>query len=125
MEKYILFNMTADEIRRKILDPYRSNINNIAAAHPEVIDQLIDQYEKDQKIYAKIPVFISINTSNGIVNTTLRYRDLIRFIPLFKQRPDLIGTSLGDSLAKRTQIPLTTESYLASDLFGMPNIPTM
>lgn len=118
-----LTNMTADEIRRKILDPYQSNLNLIAEAHPEVIEQLAKQYENDQAIYGKIPVFISVNTNTGLVNTTIRYRDLIRFLPLFRQRPDLIGTNLGSTLAKRTEIPLTQDSYRASDLYGLPNIP--
>ena len=118
-----LSSMTADEIRRKILDPYQSNLNLIAADHPEVIDQLAQQYENDKMIYGKIPVFISITSNSGLINTTIRYRDLIRFLPLFKQRPDLIGTALGNNLAKRTEIPLTQESYRASDLYGLPDTP--
>lgn len=117
-----LSNMTADEIRTKILDPYQSNLNLIAADHPEVIEQFEKQYENDKVIYGKLPVFISINTNSGLINTTIRYRDLIRFLPLFKQRPDLVGSSLGNSLAKRSEIPLNKNSYNASDLYGLPDV---
>lgn len=122
-QHFNLASMTADEIRRKILDPYQSNLNLIAAEHPEVIDQLAQQYENDKAIYGKIPVFVSITSNSGLINTTIRYRDLIRFLPLFKQRPDLVGTALGNNLAKRTEIPLTQESYRASDLYGLPDMP--
>lgn len=122
-ERFNLASMTADEIRRKVLDPYQSNLNLIAADHPEVIEQLAQQYENDKTIYGKIPVFISITSNSGLINTTIRYRDLIRFLPLFQQRPDLVGTVLGNNLAKRTEIPLTQESYRASDLYGLPDMP--
>ena len=122
-ERFNLASMTADEIRRKVLDPYQSNLNLIAADHPEVIEQLAQQYENDKTIYGKIPVFISITSNSGLINTTIRYRDLIRFLPLFQQRPDLVGTMLGNNLAKRTEIPLTQESYRASDLYGLPDMP--
>ena len=121
--QFNLSNMTADEFRKKILDPYQSNLNLIAAEHPEVIEQLAQQYEKDKTLYGKIPVFITITSNSGLINTTIRYRVLIRFLPLFNQRPDLVGTTLGNTLAKRTEIPLTQESYNASDLYGLPNIP--
>lgn len=121
-ERYNLITMSADEIRVKILDPYHSNLNEIAAAHPEVIEQLIHQYEVDKRTYARIPTFITVQTNSGLVNTTLRYSDFIRFLPLFTQRPDLVGTTLADSLARRKEIQLQKNSALASELFGLPTI---
>jgi hypothetical protein len=121
-ERYTIAMMTADEIRTKILDPHHSNLNEIAASHPEVIEQLIQQYENDKRAYGKIPTFVTVQTNSGLVNTTIRYSDLIRFIPLFQQRPDLIGTTLADGLAKRKEVTLQKNSYLASELFGLPTI---
>ena len=121
-EKFNLIGMTADEIRKKILDPYSGNLQLIAMEHPEVIDQLELQFEQDKAMYGRMPVYVSINTNSGLVNTTIRYSDLKRFLPLYKQRPDLVPTNLGAQLARQTQIPLSEgrKSIKASDLFGLP-----
>lgn len=117
-ERFNIRSMTAEEFRKKVLDPYTGNLQLIAMDHPEVIEQLAEQYELDQKTLGKIPTFITINTTEGLLNTTIRYSDFTRFYPLFRQRPDLIDSKAAANLAKRSTIPLTLNSTYAKSVMG-------
>lgn len=121
-ERLNIFNMDANDLRKKLLDPCESNLQKIAIMHPEVMEQLAQQYEKDQKEYGRLPTFISITTGTGTINTTIRYSDFVRFYDLFRQRPDLVGTTLAANLAKKTQIPLTNKARNAADIWGDPPV---
>lgn len=114
-----IFSLDADGIR-KMLDECRSDIAVIAARHPEVMEAFKNQYETDKKMYAKLPTFICVSTNAGLINTTIRYRDFLRVLPMFEQRPDLLDTNMGRELSRRRTIPLNQNSDSASAIFGMP-----
>jgi len=120
--KLNIYNMDADAFRKKVLDPCESNLQKIAMTHPEVMEQLAQQYDRDKREYGRLPTFISLTTPNGTVNTTIRYSDFLRFYDLFKQRPDLVDTTMAANLAKKTQIPLKNNAVKASDIWGEPPI---
>ena len=117
-----LFSLDGDGVR-KMLDECRSDVAMIASRYPEVMEAFKRQYEIDQKQYGRLPTFICIATGTGLINTTIRYSDFLRVLPMFEQRPDLLDTNLGKDLAKRTQIPLIDKSDSASAMFGMPPMP--
>ena len=87
-----IFSLDADGIR-KMLDECRSDIAVIAARHPEVMEAFKNQYETDKKMYAKLPTFIFVSTNAGLINTTIRYRDFLRVLPMFEQRPIWVENS--------------------------------
>lgn len=117
-----VYNMTADEFR-KILDECRSDLASIANAHPEIMDAFKHQYEMDKRNLGRLPTFICITSSGGLINTTIRYRDFLRLLPMYEQRPDLMNSSMARNLAKRKEIPLNKISDRAVDMYGLPPQP--
>lgn len=121
--KVDIFNASADEIR-KLLDECHSDVSVLAQLHPEVMNQLKTQLEMDKRTEGRIPTYIVIRSSGGLVNTTIRYRDFLRLLPMFEQRPDLMDSNMARNLAKRKEIPLNLKSDRAVDMFGLPPMPT-
>jgi hypothetical protein len=111
-----------DEIRR-MLDNTHSDIIEIGKQYPELIEQFEAQYEIDSKSFGKLPTFICIPTNSGLVNTTIRYSEFLRFLPMFKQRRDLIDTDYARNIVHSKQIALTNSSIEASSVMGMPPVP--
>lgn len=117
-----IFSLDADGIR-KVLDECRSDVAVIASKYPEIMESFKRQYESDKKMYARLPTFICVSTNAGLVNTTIRYSDFLRVLPMYEQRPDLLDTNLGRDLSRRRTIPLNQKSDSASAIFGMPPMP--
>ena len=117
-----LKSCSTDEIRR-VLDASHSDIRLIAKDHPEIIEQLEAQYNVDKSTLGRLPKFICVPTNSGLVNTTIPYREFLRFLPLFKQRPDLIDTGFADGIIHRREIGLADPSVSTYAKVTMGSIP--
>ena len=112
--------MNGDDFR-KILDSCQSNLQRLAIEHPEVIKAFEKQYEIDQKTYGRLPTFILIQTTSGIVNTTIRYSTFLKFLPIWQTRPNIIDSAMVSSIIKSPNVPLSEKPIYAEELFG--NVP--
>lgn len=116
-----LRSCTAKEIR-SLLDECHADIRMIAKLHPDLIPQLENQFRIDKEIYGILPIYLRVQTNEGLINTTIRYNEFIRFLPIWKQRPDIIDSTMAGDLIRPSRLPLLHESKSATELLGqVPN----
>lgn len=101
-----------------MLDECHADIRQIARLHPEVIDQLETQYNMDLTLYGKLPVYLCIQTNEGLINTSIRYSEFLRFLPVWKKRPDIIDSTMVANIIRPMNIPLLHDSQRAVELYG-------
>lgn len=113
-----------EELQR-LLDRCHCDLREIAHEDPSVIDQLDMQVQMDEKMYGRRPTYIRVSTNSGLVNTTIRTSDFLRFIQLWKQRPDLVDTPMAEALLKPKNVPLVScnESDSVVKELGVMPIP--